>query len=189
MSLKSAALSYALRRTLPPWSFKANLAELDTLCAAQIEELIVKVDTEEFSHGQVPLDFLRAYQEKLFAIRDKLNKLGIRYSLNPWITQGHTDRGRHAGAQLPGIQTMVNFDGKASSACACPLSKVWQEHTCTAWQLYAETKPYVMWVEDDIRSFNHGAVSFGCFCPLHMARFSALAGRPVTREMVHILAQ
>lgn len=181
---------YALRRTLPVWSFEENLAELDLLKKHHVSELIVKVDTEEFSHGQIPLDYLKNYQEKLFRIREKLSSLGIKYSLNPWITQGHVDRGRHAAEQLPGLQTMIDHDGSVSTGCACPLCKVWQKHTQEAWRIYAETQPHVMWVEDDIRTFNHGAVRFGCFCPLHMARFSELAGQEVSREeLVQALLQ
>ena len=39
----------------------------------------------------------------------------------------------------------------------------------------------MIWVEDDIRTFNHDPVRFGCFCPLHLRAFSKRIGRPVTR--------
>lgn len=182
MHSEAKGIIYALRRTLPVWSFEENLRELDILKEHHVEELIVKVDTEEFSHGHVPLEFLRSYQEKLFRIREKLEFLGIRYSINPWATQGHADRGRYAEESIPGVQTMVDFDGSVSTGCACPLSPAWQKHITECWRIYAETKPHIMWVEDDIRSFNHGVVRFGCFCPLHMKRFSELAGKEVSRE-------
>ena len=61
---------YALRRTLPTWSFEENLRELiEFLPRYQVDEIIVKVDTEEFSHGQPPLDWVREYQPKLFSIK------------------------------------------------------------------------------------------------------------------------
>lgn len=174
---------YALRRTLPEWKFDAVLAEL--LVKVQeykIDEVIAKVDVEEFSHGQISLDWLRGYQPKLFTLKAELENRGVAYSLNPWITLGHLDRGREAAAALQGIVTAVDYTGAVSRNCACALSGVWQQNTVAAWTIYAETRPKVMWVEDDIRTFNHGPVRWGCFCDLHLQRFSGLAGRTVGRE-------
>ena len=174
---------YSLRRTLPPWSFEANLEELKTaLPRYRVDELVVKVDTEEFSHGQPPLDWVRAYQEKLFRVKAVLDELGVVYSINPWITVGHIDRGRDARNQLPGLQTFVGHDGTVSKACASPLCPVWRDHIAKVWRHYAETLPDAIWFEDDIRLFNHLPVKHGCFCPLHLKRFSELIGQPVTRE-------
>jgi len=111
-----------------------------------------------------------------------LEKLGIVYSLNPYITLGHGDRGRNACRQIPGIVTIVGHDGAVSSSCACPLSIKWQENTIAAWTMYAETEPHVLWIEDDIRTFNHGIAHYGCFCELHMTRFSDLVGKKIYRE-------
>ena len=175
---------YALRRTMPLWSFEDNLAELDELVEEGVQEVIVKVDVEEFSHGQIPLAYAQKYQEKLFRLREKLSTLGLRYSLNPWITVGHADRGRRAAEILPGVQTLVDISGKEAIGCACPLSVVWQEHTKAVWTLYAETNPYVIWIEDDIRSMGHGAANSLCFCSLHLKRFWKIIGKEVTREEV-----
>ncbi len=174
---------YALRRTLPPWRFKQNLRELErVLPRYRVNEVIVKVDTEEFSHGQPPVEWVQNYQPRLFEIKKTLARLGIRYSLNPWITVGHNDRGRDATRQLPGLGTVVGHDGTVCRVCACPLSEVWRGHVRTIWTLYAETKPHVIWVEDDIRTFNHRPVRFGCFCPVHLREFATRAGREVSRE-------
>jgi len=167
-----SAAWYALRRTLPPWSFEANLAEVEKqLPRYRVDELIVKVDVEEFSHGQVPLDYACAYQRNLYRIKEALGRIGVVYSINPWITLGHTDGGRRGETYVPGLQTMVGPDGTVSTACACPLSKAWRAHTARVWTLYTETRPHVLWVEDDIRTFNHGPVGWGCFCETHLAVF------------------
>lgn len=174
---------YALRRTLPPWSFEENLRELaKVLPRYGVNELIVKVDTEEFTHGQPPLAWVKRYQPNLFAIKATMDRLGIMYSLNPWITLGHCDRGRDGRRQLPGLQTVVGHNGVECRCCACPLSAVWRRNVRKVWTLYAETKPHVVWIEDDIRTFNHAPVRYGCFCPLHMEMFSRRVGRPVPRE-------
>ena len=80
---------YALRRTLPPWSFDQNLRELiQWLPKYGVDELIVKIDTEEFSHGQPALQWITQYHPKLIQLAREMEKLGIVYSLNPWITLG-----------------------------------------------------------------------------------------------------
>lgn len=173
----------ALRRTLPPWSWRENLAELLDFCReAQIDEVIVKVDTEEFSHGQVPMEWLKGYLPALQQIADALRENGIVYSLNPWITLGHADRGRDGKRDFPGMQFMVGHDGVQSRACACPLCPDWRDHTAKLWGLYASTGPQVMWVEDDIRTFNHSPVRFGCFCPLHLQSFNEQTGGSLSRQ-------
>ena len=77
---------------------------------------------------------------------------------------------------------MIGHDGTRCTCCACPLSSVWRDHVVKVWQLYAETHPHVMWIEDDIRTFNHLPVRYGCFCDEHMKRFSKRIGRKVSRE-------
>jgi len=174
---------YALRRTLPPWSFDENLQELiQYLPRYGVDELIVKIDTEEFTHGQPPYDWVKNYQSSLFRIKEAMTKIGILFSLNPWITTGHCDRGRDARKQLPGLQTVVGHDGTECTCCACPLSSVWREHVAKVWRLYAETKPHIIWIEDDIRTFNHAPVRFGCFCKDHMNEFSRRVGKKISRE-------
>lgn len=182
-NINSRQVWYSLRRTLPPWNFQQMLDELCRLAPRfRIDEVIVKIDTEEFSHGHPTLEWARAYQPKLFLVKKELERLGIVYSLNPWITVGHADRGRDDRKRLPGLECAVGHDGVEARHCACFLSPVWREHIRKLWTIYAETHPHIMWVEDDIRTFNHEPVEFGCFCPRHMKRFSERVGREVSRE-------
>jgi len=113
-----------------------------------------------------------------------MEDLGVVYSVNPWITVGHCDRGRDARQQLPGLQTVVGHDGTRCQCCACPLSEVWRDNVDKVWTLYAQTHPHIIWVEDDIRTFNHSPARYGCFCSEHLRRFSERVGQPVTREQL-----
>ena len=173
---------YALRRTLPVVSFEKNLRELiEMLPKYRVDELILKVDVEAFWHGQPDYGWIKKYQKKIFLVKKEMEKLGIVFSLNPWITVGHGDYGKDARKQLPGFQPMVGHDGTECSCCACPLGEVWKKNTEKIWSLYAETKPAVIWAEDDLRIIGHNPVEWSCFCPLHMKLFSERIGRSVTR--------
>ncbi|MCD4824824.1 MAG: hypothetical protein K8S55_09455 [Phycisphaerae bacterium] len=176
---------YALRRTLPPWSFDENLAELVELCPeCGIDEVIVKVNTEEFSHGIPTIEWMKDYQPMLFRTRKALNAIGVVFSINPWITLGHRDHGHECLKLFPDIDFIVGHDGSQSRSCACPLSDGWRRHTAALWRLYAETQPDIIWIEDDFRLPNHGLVKYGCFCKNHMEQFQEKVGNPVTRQQL-----
>ena len=84
-------------------------------------------------------------------IKEALASIGVAYSLNPWVTHGHTDRARNAQSALPGVTQIVGHDGAISRGCACSLDPIWRQWIEESWSLYASTEPRVMWVEDDIR--------------------------------------
>ncbi len=172
---------YALRRTLPPWRFDELLAELVAqLPRYGVDEVIMLMDTEECFHGHPSPQAAEAYAADLMKVKAALEKVGVAYSFNPWITRGHEDRCRVAADTVPGIQTVVEADGKESTCIACLLSPAWRQNFATLWMHYAKTKPRVLWVEDDIRDIGNHA----CFCPLHLARFGQVIGQTVTREEV-----
>ncbi len=172
---------YALRRSLPLFRFDELLEELvDCLPRYGVDEIIVIIDAEEFFHGHPRPEWIQYYQQKLFRIKEDMDKLGIAYSLNPWVTHGHADRGRDARKDFPGIQTIITPDGTELTARACPLCSVWQNNMTETWTLLSQTQPKVMWVEDDIRAFGENA----CFCPLHLKKFSERIGQSVSREQL-----
>ncbi|MBN1943905.1 MAG: hypothetical protein JW849_11480 [Phycisphaerae bacterium] len=183
MAKKKTHAWYAFRRTLPPWRFDELLKELtQQLPRYGVDEVIIKVDTEEFFHGQPPLGWMKNYQKLLFRIKKEMDRIGVVFSINPWITVGHCDRGRDSRKIVPGLRTMVGHDGVECMTCACPIDPVWRKHVAKVWRLYAETKPHVIWIEDDIRTFGHRPIQYGCFCPLHMKAFSDRVGKTVKRE-------
>jgi hypothetical protein len=174
---------YALRRTLVPWDFERQLKDLlDSSDKFQIDEVIIVIDTEEFSHGHPSREWVDEYQKMLFTIRESLLENGIVYSLNPWITVGHNDRGRDMRARFPEMRMMVGHRGEKAKAQPCPMDPVWRNHIEYIWGKYAETRPHLIWVDDDIRTFNHEPVDYGCFCDEHLRMFNEKTGVNIGRE-------
>ena len=174
---------YALRRTLVPWDFDNQLEDLiKNAKEFKIDEVILVIDTEEFSHGHPSIQWVDDYQKKLFRAKARLKKEGIVYSLNPWVTVGHNDRGRDVRKDFPGASMMTGHRGEKAKAQFCPLDKVWREYIEYIWGKYAETGPHVIWVDDDIRTFNHEPVDYGCFCSEHLRLFSERLGEKISRE-------
>jgi hypothetical protein len=177
-SVQSSRAWYALRRPLPPWRFEELLAEmLKHLPSYRVDEVIVMLDVEDFFHNHPTPEIAREWTKNLVRARELLASAGIAYSLNPWITRGHEDRGRRAADALPGIQTVVHADGTQATCVACNLSPVWRDNLRRVWSLYAGTKPHVLWLDDDIRDFG----AHECFCPLHLEKISRRVGKEVTR--------
>ena len=114
----------------------------------------------------------------LLRAREALHGVGLVYSLNPWVTLGHVSRSRGMPEEYPGMQPVVSHDGIEETCIACPISEEWRTYQAAAWALYAETRPAVIWIEDDIRTFG----AHFCLCPLHLERFSRRVGRAVTRD-------
>ena len=174
---------YALRRTLPPWNVDENLAELVEFCSHNhVDEVIAKVDTEEFSHGIPAIEWLDDYLPVLHLMKAELGRIGVLFSINPWVTPVHCDRGRDIHSTYPDIVRMVGHDGAQCKVCACPLSEAWRRITCELWRRYASLHPDVLWVEDDIRLTNHSPAEYGCFCELHIDKFAEREGMRVPRE-------
>lgn len=177
---------YILRRTLPPWSWRENLDELKTVCPRYgIDEVCVKIDTGTFTHYAPDEKWLYHYQKILFTIRDELAEIGVNYSLNPNVTQGHSDRGRHIDRQHPAWHMITGSDGSRATDCTCNTSPGWREYFRFQWSLYAETKPALIWIEDDFRTFNHGAILHGCFCDEHIRRFNEKLGTTYDRKEIY----
>ncbi len=87
-------------------------------------------------------------------------------------------------------QKVVGIDGAVSQGAYCPLDERFIASMGTYMQTVVERgRPPYIFFEDDYEMSNHDVVRFGCFCPLHLKRFSELVGREVSREELETLFQ
>lgn len=180
---KNNGYLYILRRTVPPWRWRENLDELVRLCPKYgIDEVCIKIDTGTFTHYYPSFEWLENYRKILLQIKKELNEVGVNYSLNPNVTQGHGDRGRNICKQHPDWPMCTNPDGTHAMDCACNIGGGWRDYIRKQWTIYAETRPVSIWMEDDLRTFNHGPAGIGCFCQEHIRRFNEKLGTHYTRE-------
>ncbi len=175
---------YALRVCIAPGHYEdKRIAALIDFCArAAIDEVVVFSNCEEINTGHIDLDEMQAWLGVARRIQSAVAGYGIGFSLNPWSTILHTDRGRRL---KPGqdFRLMVDIEGQEASACACPLCEEWQEHIRAVYAEWASLDPKVLWIEDDFRFHNHSPLNWGgCFCEEHLRVASAAYGRRVSRE-------
>ncbi len=110
---------------------------------------------------------------------------GLSFQLNLQCLLGMTTQ----GADLRGDydwEFLVAQDGREAPGCACPLGPRFRAIAAPMLRLWADTRPDVLWVDDDFRLHNHGLDMPGgdyyCFCPTHLAAFSRHDGREWTRD-------
>ena len=74
-------------------------------------------------------------------------------------------------------QKIIGIDGAASRRANCPLDKSYIELLSGYVQTVARRgNPPIIFFEDDYEVSNHDVVRYGCFCPLHLKRFSEQLG-------------
>ncbi|MEG0712751.1 MAG: hypothetical protein RR448_11015 [Niameybacter sp.] len=175
--------NYMLRKTLQIWKWQETIDEVIDYCKKyNVDEVMWKIDAEDFTHGLPSIEFIKSYREPLNYAK-RLSKLnGIKFSINPWVTVGHDDRGIDLTSVHPKMLFLVDYTGVESTACACPLSEEWRRWLQEAYTFYASFNPNILWVEDDLRVFLHPPIRIGCFCEHHLAEFEKIIGHKISRE-------
>ena len=83
---------------------------------------------------------------------------------------------------------LVDQYGDQSLGCACPLGVEFRKIMGGMLNLWADTKPDCIWIDDDFRMHNHGVKTpggdcdFYCYCDTHLAAFSEFSGKRYSRE-------
>lgn len=174
---------YMLRRTLFPWKLEETIDEVVRYVKEfGVDEVIWKVDCEEFSHGLPSHDIIDRAVPHLKRSRGLLAEVGTMMSINPWVTMGHRDAGWDLRDKMRGFEGLTDISGIKAKSQACPLGPAWREWLKGAYLRYASAGPRVLWLEDDMRIHHHRPVKFACFCDRHLKEFAKIAGREFTRE-------
>lgn len=149
---------------------------------AQIDDVAVFANVEEINTGHMTADEQDVYLSMMRTVGALLAEKGVTMSVNQWHSVMHADLGKRLRGDQP-FRRMVDVDGNEAALCVCPLCGEWQRYIGQLYARYAALEPSILWVEDDFRLHNHEPLRWGgCFCEEHMRRYSARAGKPLTRE-------
>lgn len=109
----------------------------------------------------------------------KVCALGIAPGLQIANTLGHgmSLLCDESGAVWP---MMVDEEGRSAPPTPCPRAPVALAYMDRMTRLYAACQPSSVWIDDDLRMSNHGAIKYGCFCPVCLRAFSAEQERKFT---------
>lgn len=175
---------YSLRFAIDPYNWDTvKKAKLIDFCKqGQIDNVVFFINPEELNQGHPTLAQVREHWlPTIKSVAERLAKMGITTSLNPWTTLMHSDRGHRVPPEL-GFDTMVDYLGHASASIACPQDDRWVNYITAIYAEYAKLKPKELWLEDDFRHYNHTPIKLACFCDRHMALYSEMLEKPISRE-------
>lgn len=144
------------------------------------------------------LEHTEYYTKVIDELAQRLRQEGISYQLNYQNLFGSWDGGadmRHVN----GWENYVDQYGNESWGCGCSLGEKFREIAGAKLRLWAQTKPDIIWIDDDIRFHNHRTamhkvytgevkreeLDFGCFCDKHIASFNRRYSMAATREQIH----
>lgn len=138
------------------------------------------------------LDWHRRNVDVIRVAADDLRRLGIGVSLQFEATIGHGDPFPTAEEKRIFEKPWTGWTGPSGVECKycnCPRQLAFLKRLAEICELYAEIRPAVVWIDDDLRVANHypatGKDGPGCWCAKCVADFSAEEGRPWTREALH----
>jgi hypothetical protein len=182
--IKNEDFIYSLRYAIEP-GFREN-DSLDRLLAfckkAKIDDVMFFINCEELNRGHLTPEETKPWMDLIARCKPELASIGVKTSINPWITMLHTDRSRIL-KEGQDFDLMTDPYGNKATAVVCPLCQSWQEYLKKMYMYYAEPRPWILWVEDDFRFHNHTPLVWGgCFCDRHMEMFSEKAGKKITRD-------
>ena len=143
-------------------------------------------------YGFPPYSSVRNAVEHMQQVKKMYTDAGISVSLQISNTLGHS-AGHMNSYDYSGlifenspVERMVGEYGEVSDGCYCPSGKFFRNYIYETTKMYAEIKPYYVWVDDDLRIYNHAPVNHGCFCDDCIASFNEKHGTSYTREaLVH----
>ncbi len=127
----------------------------------------------------LPLEHYRQHSSMLAKYTEELKRQGIEVGINMMYTIGHcfyADQNEYAFSRA------VTIDGEQSRGCICPLDENISGYIGEMYRCYAELKPSVIFVDDDVRSISMGQPI--CFCDKHIRQISDRAGIDLTREEI-----
>ena len=132
--------------------------------------------------GFADQETLRDRAERIRRGSRQLKQLGIGTSLQIQMTIGHGDQLAIGEEHLYSGLTWTRWTGYSGAVdqyCSCPRDPEFLEYIRLMSQIYAETRPRSLWIDDDLRYSNHQPATtkdspIGCWCERCIADFNAV---------------
>ncbi|MBQ4543160.1 MAG: hypothetical protein IJA19_03200, partial [Clostridia bacterium] len=141
---------YVLRFPMEPGFNEDEVSQrlVDFCKSGKIDEVMFFINYEDVFMGHLTKDQTKPWLETIAKHARTLKRAGVDFSINPWTTLSHADRGRVMNPEHD-FQTMVDIDGTKSAITGCPLDEKFIDYLCDIYGYIASLKPKVIWVEDD----------------------------------------
>jgi hypothetical protein len=154
---------------------------------ADIDSVQFFVNTFRHTYYALPVD-VESQKEWIDWMRDivapRIRAEGFGFEMNFQELLGATTSNTDMRSIYKWKQFMVDHYGNMSPGSPCPEDPVYREEMAKMLHGWASTKPDILWIDDDFRLHNHSTEGMFCYCPLHLKKFSQVAGKDYTREEI-----
>ncbi len=176
-------VNYMLRYFIRTETVKEQTEDLMAYCRQNhIQHVILFSDNNWDLGWNLPtLEEAEVRVKVLTPVVHELRSAGLQVSINMFTTIGHSEFGRDERKRFS-WQFMVGDDGVENHAHPCPLDPIWKSYIGKLYGLFAQTEPEIIYIDDDFRYHNHPPLTWGCFCPLHLAEMERRTGNHLSRE-------
>ncbi len=179
----SDEFSVVLRLYMPHWNEEAIRQETIRYCKeAGIRDILLFSDAQYLVWNQLsPEELEREYGvwcRSLKAFKEAgIRSVGMNCSLMQM--QSKADHREHTNYDY----WLTDADGTSLHNLPCPMDPKLNDFIDSFFSKVAASGVDYLYMDDDLRYMNNGrANGVGCFCPLHLAKFSELMGRQWSRE-------
>jgi hypothetical protein len=172
----------------------------EKFCNQRLDELIafcqeVQIDAVQFYVNILPGTYYmpahNAEEQQHWAewmkntVAPAMRQNKISYQLNYQMLLGANSDGLDMRDEYQ-WEFMKNQRGEECLGCPCPIGSEFRRIMGKMLQLWADTKPDVVWIDDDFRMHNHGMNKNGpdyyCYCYNHLRTFAEYCGKKFSRE-------
>ena len=133
------------------------------------------------THPPLPFEVMQRRAERLAGLMPRIRLEGMGAGINLLATIGHHEENLEGSLNEP-WQRVVDVHGRESRGCFCPAGREFQAYVARVYTVLAKTGPDFLWIDDDVRLAGHMPVTYTCFCPECVQRFTREADRAFTRE-------
>lgn len=199
--MKMKKCNYILRYYLPVKPYfdeeytEKRFLELVNFCkATKIKAVMFYVALNpNFYYMPDSAAYAEQWRDQMLPYIKRLRDEKIGYQLNFQNFMGATTNGEDFSERYD-WEMLVDHTGRQSKGCACPIGKKFRDDTEKRLQIWADTKPDIIWIDDDFRLHNHGNpiearingekpyADFYCFCDEHIRLFNERKGTDFNRE-------
>jgi len=129
------------------------------------------------------------WAEEMKKTAEACREAHISYQLNFQVTLGMHTGGTDMRSRYD-WEYLINHRGEEVEGCGCPLGPKFREAMGPVIRAWAETKPDVIWFDDDLRLHNHSLMhpDWYCYCPIHLRLFEERTGSAYRPEQLFKLA-
>lgn len=182
-------VNYIVRTYLPSWNHQERIEELVRFChETDTRNVMLFTDAQHIVWNQLTLEEARHEADNIALAKKRLQAEGIRLGINSSYNMAMSRCDHRERNDYDHWSTYA--DGSCEYRIPCLLDPKLEVYLNKLYTILAEIEPDYIHIDDDHRYILSGRKdTWGCFCDLHLKKFSELTGKKWSREYLQTALQ